>query len=331
MKLSLRWLVLFAVPLATTTGCTSQVEATCSEMVACDSSLLLEGEPHGVADDGRIALTAREAWPTRAEEPPPLTAREIAETCTVLAACMPFGAPTAGAEARSAYLTACATVNPYEERVIPFGSNYYDGAAASDFLPGNQRASERWTFFAREVLAAHGNCAAVHAILTPRPDEVSCEASGCWWYSTELPIPSVRCSGDIATLYAGNRALERDCARAYLQCDESSPTGCTDRQPSACIHGALDRCDGSVRLGCDRYGRVTFHDCGRVEGGECAQDATGTRCVYPKATSCAASGTSCAQGRLTVCAEGRETEVDCEALGLGACTDQDGTAFCPGW
>jgi len=247
-------------------------------MAQCDSSLAAAGTTFATADDGRLDATADRVWSDRPKRPASLSRAEIAEACTRLASCLSPGALPDGAQ--TAYFDACTSINPYEERAIPYGSNFYFGPAASDFLPEGQQAAETWASFVRAVVDSDRDCARIQSILTPRPREVTCSEAGCWWYSTELPIPDVRCEGDVAVLTTEGKVLRRDCAKAMLSCDESSATGCSDRHPASCDPNALARCDGTVKLGCDRYGRVTYRDCGWVEGGECVEDDVGARCEY---------------------------------------------------
>lgn len=258
---------LLGLPLS---GCAPGNDGACSDMTDCDSSLSVTTS-FGVAPDGRIDATALEVWPERPASRP-LTAAEIADGCALLATC-----PLSSAEAG---LSTCASINPYEERAIPFGSTFFFATAAASFMNGGRNASESWAFFLRDVLD-RDSCEGVSSLLTARPGEITCTEAGCWWYSTDREIPSVTCDGSVATLTTSGFSYRRDCARTYLDCDPSSPTGCTDRHPVACDPRAIERCDGEVRLGCDAYGRVTYRDCGWLEGGQCVESEQGATCVYP--------------------------------------------------
>lgn len=299
-------------------------------MAQCDSSLAPGAEVFESGEDGRLDATAERAWPARPPAPPPLTAQEVAEACVKLAACVPApsGAEAELPDARAAYLAACLAVNPYEERAIPYGSDYYFGTAATDFLTAGRQASERWTFFVRAVVASDGDCRRVDEILTPRPDEITCSEAGCWWYSTRLPIPRVACEGDVAVLETEGEVFRRDCSRAFLACDPSSPTGCTDRPPASCRPGAADVCDGDVKLGCDRYGRLTYRDCGWIERGRCVQGEDGATCRYDEATGCVNESALCDGDALTVCVAGRSVTVSCPGVGRETCVQVQGRGIC---
>jgi hypothetical protein len=329
MKLSLRWLAILALIGLATVGCQSEPTTACSDMTGCDSSLREGGASFGSSAEGRLDATATQVWPGRPATPPPLTPQEIAEACSKLAACVPeTGSDDEQNQARADYLSTCVSTNPYEERAIPYGSNYFFATSASDFLPAHRLASERWTYFARAVLASDGDCADIRSLLTPRPDEVTCSEAGCWWYSTHLPIPTVSCEGDVAVLTTEGSTFRRDCSRAYLTCDPTSPTGCTDRPPSACSPGTVDRCDGTIKLGCDLYGRVTYHDCGWTESGRCVEDEGGASCAYETSTGCAFETALCDGASLRLCAAGKSVTVDCKSLGLDTCVAVGDLAVC---
>jgi hypothetical protein len=255
-----------------------------------------------VRPDGRVDVTAAQAWPNRVTEPKALTPDEIARACAVIGACTQSkGSSTAQQDQDMAFATAlCAIPDGSEERVIPI----------------DQR-NERWSFRVRQILSAI-SCDTVTASLTDRPLGITCEEDGCWW-SSNTPIPTVRCDGDVATLTSGDKTFVRDCARALTKCDATSPTGCTDRAPVACDPAGNDRCDGDVKLGCDHQGRVSFHDCALV-GKKCVESADGASCA-PAHTSACSAGSSCdtSSGKLSVCAVDQMQAVDCKALGFSGC------------
>lgn len=283
------------------TGC-SEHDGACPEDEVCDSSTLA-GQAHGVRDDGTVDVTVEQAWPDRRTEPPPLTAQEIAEACTVLAACYTESRPDpeSARTEREMLLGVCTVPEAYmfwEERAVP-----------------TSNINERWSFEVRAILESGVDCDAVLALQTDRPEPIVCEEAGCWWSSFSDPIPDVTCDGDVATLRSNGKTYERDCARSWQACDPASPTGCTDRAPTRCTPPAGDRCDGSIRLGCDGNGRVSFHDCSRLEGGVCQDTDDGVRCVYPDAGECKPGDVSCEEGVLSLCVLGEMRQVDCAAMG----------------
>ena len=315
---------------ASLVGCQERPSPACSDMASCDSSLDLGTTSFEQRDDGRLNATAEQAWPKRPPSPAALTPEEIAEACVKLASCVqPSGISEADLPlAQAEYLATCLAVNPYEERAIPYGSDYYFGTAATDFLPAGRQASERWTFFVRAVIASDGECAHLDDILTPRPDEITCSEAGCWWYSTQLPIPQVTCEGDVAVLETGGEVYRRDCSRAFLSCDPTSATGCADRPPASCRPGAADVCDGDIKLGCDHYGRLTFRDCGWVEGGHCVEEESGAECRYDAPEQCTSESTLCDGDALTVCVAGRSVTVNCQDVGQQTCVQVQGQGIC---
>jgi hypothetical protein len=261
---------------------------------------------HGIRSDGRIDVSAAEAWPNRPVEPPLVTPSELLGGCAILAACFRIQMPDAGpvdvdkqmAEAiRSCLLP---TSHGAEERVIP-----------------EINQNERWSFNLRVLLARKG-CAGLFQT-TARPPGIVCQEDGCWW-NPAMPSPSVKCSGDVANLTAGGSSYVRDCSHSYTSCSEMSPTGCTDRPPVTCQSAAKDRCDGDIKLGCDRCGMVSFHDCALM-GGRCVENAGGAECAYPNASLCTPQDQMCAGNALTACVGGSPVTVDCVALGLKACSN----------
>lgn len=289
------------------TGCfggDDPVASRCPSGAICDSSEGI-GPVHAKRADGSVGVSVDEAWPNRPAEAAPLDAAELAGACAALAACVPIGggADMTDEETRHLYMALCLDASSsyfWEERAVPSSGK-----------------NERWTYEAREILAS-GSCAGVLSAQTDRPAPIVCEEAGCWWSSPDLPVPTVTCAGDVATLSTAGKTFTRDCARALSTCSETSPTGCADRAPVACEHPAKDRCDGDVRLGCDGAGRVSFHDCARVPGGTCGAREDGSLgCIYPS-DDCGTQPT-CEGDVLTTCALGESVQVDCKALGLGAC------------
>lgn len=278
------------------------------------------GPAHGMTADGRVDVTAVEAWPNRPAEPAALTRAEIAAACAVLVACNPqiaagldAGGPqpdggASGADQALAVALCTDGANMWEERAVP-----------------SPKSNERWSFEARAMIAAHGDCAAIAAIETARPDAIVCEEDGCYWNGAGAP--SVSCNGDVATLVTGGSVFTRDCSRAYLRCDASSRTGCAERPQIACDPSGLDRCDGNVKLGCDHCGVVSFHDCSLFPAGQCAEQTGGARCAYANAGACTPADQRCDGSTLLVCVAGELVATDCQALGLGGCVDRHCSAL----
>ncbi len=289
-------------------GCGSTSgDPSCPSGKLCNSGKP-SGPVYGLRADGTVDITTTEVWPNRQPESAPLSADELARACAALAACVEVEPPDVGTVEDSRRLLLAICIKPeqsyfWEERAVP-----------------TIKKNERWSFEARAILAAGGDCQAVLAVSTERAAEITCEEVGCWWASKSLPIPEVTCAGDVATLQTAGRTITRDCSRAFATCANESPTGCTDRAPVACEHPAKDRCDGSVRLGCDGTGRVSFHDCSRVPGGTCADTADGPGCVYPNDSTCPAVPYGCNGSMLSLCVLGTAVELDCIALGFAGCT-----------
>ena len=277
----------------------------CAAKHVCDDDACTSSKPtgvvHGVRPDGRVDVSARDAWPSRAAEPGPLTAVEIAQACAILGACGESTAhpPSAGDDDALAMITSlCAFPEGSEERAIP-----------------KDKSNERWSWQVRAILAAP-RCDAVSALPTTREESIRCEEDGCWWSSSTLPLPAVTCAGDVATMTTEGKTITRDCAHAYAKCDASSPTGCTDRHPVACDAKGKDRCDGDVKLGCDSSGRVSFHDCTRDPGSHCVESADGAKCTPAETSSCQLQDQRCDGSKLTVCVSGAKTVVDCADFGF---------------
>jgi hypothetical protein len=293
------------VPLA---GCgsSSTNEPGCPEGKKC-SSATPEGTIHPLRADGTVDITPSEAWPKRANETAPLSANELGAACAILATCSQLDLDPEDDEdqVRAVLQQACLGPHFWEERAVPtLGKN------------------ERWTYEARALIAAGGGCNALQNSFTERAKEIVCEEVGCWWQSTEKPIPTVTCAGDIATLVTEGTDITRDCSHALADCDPESATGCSDRAPTGCEHPAKDRCDGDVRLGCDGTGRVSFHDCSRVSGGQCVDTPNeGPECVYPAdPNACAGAQLGCdTEGKLTLCVLESPAVIDCKSLGFLGC------------
>jgi hypothetical protein len=260
---------------------------------------------HGLTADGRVNVTASEAWPGRPTVPP-LTAIEVLSACAKLAACFNFPPPDGGTtdadKAAVDGMRSCVdpSTHIFEERAIPeIGQN------------------ERWTYKVRTIVASAG-CSGV-LVGTKLPTGIVCQEDGCWWGDPKLPTTS--CQGDVATLTTDKGSFTRDCSHSYTTCSTTSGTGCTDRPRVACESSGNDRCDGDVKLGCDRCGLVSFHDCGAM-GGHCMENPGGAACVYPDAGQCAKTDSpTCAGNVLTLCVGGTPTSLDCVALGLKGCAN----------
>jgi hypothetical protein len=261
---------------------------------------------HGIRPDGRVDVSAAEAWPNRPAEPPIVTPSELLGGCAILAACFRLQVPDAGAvdvdKQMADAIRSCVIPSSHgnEERVIP-----------------ELTQNERWSFNLRTLLAKKA-CAGLF-LTTPRPPGIVCQEDGCW-YDPMMASPSVHCAGEIATLAVGGMSYTRDCSHSYTTCSESSPTGCTDRPPVTCQSAAIDRCDADIKLGCDRCGMVSFHDCG-VMGGHCVENPGGASCAYPNAAQCTPMDQACAGNLLTACVGGTPVTVDCVALGLKGCSN----------
>ena len=273
------------------------------------------GPVHGIRPDGRVDISAKEAWPNRPAAAVPPTPEEVADACAAFAACIdvsstPSGSGLFGTLTKVDVQQAClnGSLEPLAvnaaERVIPLTS------ALGVFDSSN----ESWEFFVRSVLAAHADCSAIHEVLTRRDSAIDCQEDGC--YATEPRTAT--CDGDVANF---EEVWEpRDCSRSGMHCSAASPTGCTDRALVRCTSGAKDRCDGDIKLGCDDCGFVSFHDCS-WNGGHCVESADGAACVPPNDSTGCAVRNGCTGATLSLCAAGGPVAVDCAALGFQGCTN----------
>ena len=249
--------------------------------------------------EGDVAYDAADAWPQKGVDPDSLTPAELLRGCALLADCW---SPPEGNELADLRLCVLAAVFS-AERAIPWSG--YAGLLAHR---GHGYSNERAEIALRCALDGASDCAQVDRCLTNRSAEIYCEEDGCR-PGTDY---TVSCDGTVAHLEAKGETVVRDCALAAAICDESSPTGCTDRPFSACPAepGKPDWCDRDVLLGCDTNAQVTYRDCSRV-GGKCVDSASAgaaSFCEYP--------------GTLDLdCLELPELSGDpiCEGEGLVAC------------
>jgi hypothetical protein len=182
-------------------------------------------------------------------------------------------------------------------------------------MSGFGHYNERLEYWVGCVLAEPEDCAAVARCRSERDPAVACEEEGC---RSSVPW-SVTCDGSVATLQSGSRAWQRDCARAFVACDVTSPTGCADRLPTACPPEGLGLppCDGDVWLGCGEEGQIRYHDCQRL-GGSCVVAATdSSTCSYaagsdPACAADAPASASCAGIELAVCVNGQRLRLASE-------------------
>lgn len=249
-------------------GCHERLLETSGELVAGGAQPVPEGD---------VAYDAADAWPRKAAEPDALTALEIVRGCSLLANC--WSPPAEGNDLADLHLCVLAAVFS-AERAIP-----WSGYAGLLLHRGHGDSNERAEIALRCAIDNATDCAQVERCLTNRSADIYCEEDGC---RPEISY-SVSCEGDVAHLETSGTTAVRDCALAAAICDESSPTGCTDRPFSACPPDsagrdrALDWCDGDVLLGCDSNAQLTYRDCARV-GGRCVSTAaTGAAaaCSYP--------------------------------------------------
>jgi hypothetical protein len=269
---------------------------------------------HGRLADGRVDVTALQAWPS----PPavrPLKAEEVARACALLAACASDLLASWGPDDTDDDPALVAALCPrltswFEERAIPLG-------------PSN----ERWAWLAELILQTGADCGKIRAAITHRPEAIECEETGCRWDDGVATRVGVTCQGELALIATETGAVQRDCSRSLLRCEPLSPTGCSDRPSVGCIPFSLDRCDGAVKLGCDRYGRVSWHDCSHRPFGRCEEDARGAACKG-RGEACRADQATCKGGKLRLCVDGAWTDVGCRELGLGACKKGERGAWC---
>lgn len=286
-----------------------------SVAVAAPSAPAPEPRVHGRLPDGRVDISAANAWSSRPMVEP-LEEAELARACALIATCasdiLASWAPDDADDDPALLSALCPRVTSwFEERSIPVG-------------PSN----ERWSWLARELLRPGTDCARVRAAITSRTEAIECEETGCRWNGDVAERRSVTCRGDVALITTHDQPIERDCSHAMLRCDPASPTGCTDRSSESCLSGSLDRCDGAIKLGCDRYGRVSWHDCSHRPGGRCIESPQGATCETAGYQVCRPDQATCRRGRLRLCVDGAWSEVDCAALGLGACKSSDRGAAC---
>jgi hypothetical protein len=238
---------------------------------------------------GPVARTAEDAWPTVPDAVDSLDRERIVDACVTAIAC------AVSPEDPNRLLALDICVNQIEwsaERAIP--------------MSGLVDRDERAEFYVSCVLEAVGDCNGVRACSTGRDPAIDCQEDGC--RATSSAAPEVTCDGTVATLAMEGRVTDRDCSRAFAECDPISPTGCTDRLFTACPSDAdrADRCDGDIRLGCDGAGQVSYHDCSRM-GGRCGTTPEGNQgCIYSDQPDAGCTGTepqaaACDGTMLSVC------------------------------
>ena len=247
--------------------------------------------------EGPVADNATEAWPTESDVAP-LSIEKMTRACAAWAVCALEDADVAAQVDGPLAVEFClAGLDWSAERAIPLGNSWL-----SPFGDTNERV-EWWVDC---VLASNG-CETTASCLSKREIDMDCEEAGC----RARTDYAVTCDGVMATLTdASGTSIRRDCSRALAQCDETSPTGCTDRHPTACAEPPPqpDRCDGDVRLGCDGSQQVSYHDCTRM-GGTC----DGGDCRYAETNECAAPA-SCNGTELTACLRGASVTLSAPAL-----------------
>lgn len=285
------------------------VSPCASNGALCDSTKLAPGPVYPARADGRVSVTAAQAWPHRASELPVPSGDRLARACVALAGCLYVDDVAQGFypeqtdAIRARWTAACADpASSFEERAIP--------------LPG---LNERLPRLLAAATESGWDCSMIHAARTKRPAGAKCE-EGCWWSSDVDPVPTVSCSGTVATLTTFSGSVARDCAGALAVCDPASPTGCTDRPVTRCDPQAKDRCDGDVRLGCNHLGQVSFRDCARM-GGTCREIGTDrAECEYPKGDAACSIGVAYCDGNAVhLCALAEHVAVDCTSLGFSSC------------
>lgn len=264
-----------------------------AQLSACGN----EDDRLGPPPEGPIAANAHEAWPSAPSGLSAITPEALVRTCIKAVSCTDAGSGPASVGLCAAFLESDA------ERAIP-----------TSFM---KDINERVEFFTSCVENAVG-CDQVAACGTTNEIGYYCEEDGCKAGCSDStcqhPATSnVTCNGQIATVTNEKGTFTRDCARAFADCDATSPTGCTDRRFTACPSGGnrTDHCDGNVRLGCDFAGQVSYHDCTRL-GGTCGTTADGRQdCIYDTDPEC--TGTDlvfdCDGTDLVICAAKKKVRV----------------------
>jgi hypothetical protein len=259
----------------------------------------------GPDDLGVLENSAAEVWPWRPDLPK-LDNEEVVRACAAYVMCEESFADRTREGLLTALRIRVFDVVGSAEQAIPITDLLYSGL----FAPGGLLAAynERAEFFVSCVNSANQDCAAIRRCLSPRLNDLECDERGCRNASSQ---PFVRsCNGTVATLTKGSLRFQRDCARAFAECDPKSATGCTDRRVSGCRVsgsqrcGVASRCDGDVELGCDQYNRVTYNDCTRL-GGWCGTDSLGFgSCMYPRSSECLLDpyfDLTCSGDKVNVC------------------------------
>jgi hypothetical protein len=271
---------------------------------------------HGVAADGRVDITAAEAWPMRPTEPAPLSRDDLARACVTLAACLYVDDVSSAfdlnvARGRAWFAQSCANPGPSDD----VGSLFGEGAGRSEeYVIPLSHTANRLPWLSQAALAAKGDCAKVLATRSARPAPLVCASHGCWWKDLST---SVKCSGSVATIVGSTATYTRDCSHSLTTCDPTSVTGCADRPIISCDPVAGDRCDGNIKLGCRKTGFLSYRDCSWY-GGKCVEDPGGkAHCQY--AASCPDREPTCTGTTLHLCTLGEPISVDCVELGFSGC------------
>lgn len=277
---------------------TALLAAACSSAPAPGSSGRNGAEP-----SGPVARDAGEAFPDRPADVPAITPAQIASACAESAACIPDRGQYTKNDLYGLIALCVEDARWSAERAVPM----------SDLSNDNERAE----YYVTCVLDHAGDCNAVNACRTDRDPSITCQEDGCAGPAST----TVSCDGTVAHITIDGTTTERDCARAYADCDPSSPTGCTDRHYTACPADGdhADHCDGDVRLGCDGLGQVSYHDCARL-GGHCGDTGGGAQgCIYPGTADPGCSGDTpampaCSGDQIAVCLNGRRVTAPAAAL-----------------
>ncbi|HVU01986.1 MAG TPA: hypothetical protein VHE30_09550 [Polyangiaceae bacterium] len=324
------WLVGLVVAGAVVPGCFSyhSDDSGCDAHVVQTEGCLLcscpepavapSGPRHGVRPDGRVDVTAAEAWPDRPPRAIALTKEDIAEACAIYATC---AFPKDDESLRTSTAT-WAEVACTEGATAPLTLSIADRGIPD---PGK---NESFEFLMRGILDGARDCDSIAALFTSNVTGLACQEDGC--YTTEKH-GALACEGDVAVV-DGKR---RDCSRSGMRCSVDSPTGCTDRPLTLCESPAKDRCDGDVKLGCDGCGFVSYHDCS-WNGGRCVETPDGAECQDPAdAPGCPAGSSTCTDGHFDLCVAGSPVTVNCAEIGAGECRDMpplstDGGSIYPG-